>query len=328
MLALLAQAAITMAAWGGTGEVPLYTISDGHSAVDVTPQGARVVAWRVADRTGHLDNVLVGPASPQALTGLMNVAGATIGRYANRIAGGHLTIDGDTYALSINNRGNTLHGGEKGFHTQFWHTEKLRDGVRFTRLSPEGEMGFPGALTVSVTYRLIHTHAGEELSIAYRATTTRATVVNLTNHAFFNLSGGNSITGTAAWIAADTYAPTNASGIPTGQIAPVTGQPWDFTQARNFDAAKGIDAALVLNPRRQTPAAIFTDTASGRRMSVFTSEPAAQLFTAPTTGPGGAFCFETQHLPDAPNQSAFAPTLLRPGQVFHAQTRYVIGLAP
>ncbi|MDX6362254.1 MAG: aldose 1-epimerase [Streptomyces sp.] len=256
--------------------------------------------------------------------------GALVGRYANRIGGGRFPLDGRTYHLAQNNGANSLHGGERGFDKRVWDAEPVEHGVRLTRVSPHGEEGFPGRLRVTATYTL---DAGGALRIAYEAVTDAPTVVNLTNHTYWNLGGSGNAGGHELRIAAARLTPVDAEQIPTGAFDAVAGTRFDFRTARkvgagydhNFVLDKGVTASPV-------EVAELSDPASGRVLSVATTEPGLQLYTADhldETGPfapGDGIALETQHFPDSPNRPEFPSTELRPGAVYRSQTVYALSV--
>ena len=359
--AALAAVSITSAPWGqaGSATVELYTLKSGEFEVKVTNYGARIVSIRVPDRKGTLNNVIVGSDSLDGyMTQQKSVMGATVGRYANRIAKGTFSIKGTAYELSKNNGANTLHGGMVGFDKKVWEAKKVKNGVEMTLVSPDGDMGFPGNLTVHVSFLVGSRDGKPALSIVYSATSDKDTVVNFTNHAYFNLgeSADVPVLDDVAAIDADQYTPTDASGIPTGQLAPVEGTPLDFRAPRALRdklPARGYDTNFVLNtPGMEHRSAIVTDPKTGRTIETFTTQPGLQLYVpvfgarpggnaanaagAPSTGgnaparpaftPTQAFCLETQHFPDSPNHPEFPSTLLAAGQTFHSETTYVFGL--
>ena len=275
-----------------------------------------------------------------------------VGRYANRIAGGRFSLDGQTYRLPVNEGPNTLHGGPRNFGKRLWRTEQSdATSLTLTRLSPDGEEGFPGALAVRVRYSLPEDGV---LRIDYAATTDRPTVLNLTNHSYFNLAGEGtgSVLDHVVDLAADAFTPTDATQIPTGELRPVDGTPFDFRIPRRLQEriregdpqlaiAKGYDHTFVLRGPAGTlrPAATCTDPWSGRRLDVWTSQPALQLYSGNNLdgtliGPSGRLyrsgdgvCFETQAFPDAPNQPAFPSAVLRPGEAFAATTEFRFSVA-
>ncbi|MFD5077683.1 aldose epimerase family protein [Streptomyces sp. NPDC058371] len=252
--------------------------------------------------------------------------GALVGRYANRIGGGRFPLDGRTYHLAQNNGPNSLHGGERGFDKRVWDAEPVGHGVRLTRVSPHGEEGFPGRLTVAATYTL---DASGALRIAYEAVTDAPTVVNLTNHTYWNLSGSGNAGGHELRIAAARLTPVDAEQIPTGVFDDVAGTRFDFRAARKvgagYDHNFALDKGLTASP---VEVAELSDPASGRVLSVATTEPGLQLYTADHldgTGPfapGDGIALETQHFPDSPNRPEFPSTRLRPGGVYRSETVY------
>jgi aldose 1-epimerase len=275
--------------------------------------------------------------------------GAVVGRYGNRIALGKFTLDGKTYQIPINNGANALHGGPVGFDQYVWQAQELPDGVEFTHVSPDGDMGFPGTMTATVRYTL----KGDTLRIDYSAKSDKDTVVNLTNHSYFNLHGdekGN-ILDLKIEINADRYTPVDAGLIPTGELAPVAGTPFDFRKPEVIGAridadneqlklAGGYDHNFVLNGKLGTLhlAAIVTDPVSGRKLTVETTEPGVQFYTGnfldgTFTGRHGVkyekhagFCLETQHFPDSPNHPDFPTTELKPGETMHSTTTFTFGV--
>ncbi len=332
-------------------QVDVFTLTNKNGiAARISAYGAALVSLKVPDRTGKLDNVVLGFDNAQAYEQSGSVAGATIGRYANRIAGGSFVLDGKTYSLAKNNGPNTLHGGIKGFHKQLWTAEPLAgdDSVTLRYVSADGEEGFPGALTVRVTYRL---RADNALSIRYEATTTKPTVINFTNHSYFNLSGNpeTPITGQILTIHADRFTPVNATRIPTGALKPVAGTPFDFRSASVIGShlaaadeqmimAKGYDHNFALNKPvagSLTSAAVLTDPASGRVLEVQTQEPGVQLYTGNIMDPAAAdpkrrfaVCLETQHFPDSPHHADFPSTVLRPGETYDSETVLLFRTVP
>jgi aldose 1-epimerase len=251
--------------------------------------------------------------------------GALVGRYANRIAGGRFPLDGVIYSLAQNNAPNSLHGGEHGFDKRVWDVEPVEHGLRLGRVSAHGEEGFPGRLDVSVTYTLDESGA---LRIAYEATTDAPTLVNLTNHSYFNLSGSGNAGGHELRLAASRFTPVDGDLIPTGALDDVTGTRFDFREPRkvgagydhNFVLDKGLTAAPV-------EIAELHDPASGRVLTVATTEPGIQLYTADHLSdgpfsPGDGIALETQHFPDSPNRPEFPSTELRPGEVYRSETVY------
>jgi len=356
---LLLLSAITMTATAQTkvssapfGKLPSgeavteYTLSNPQLTVKLITFGARVTSILAPDKTGKSGEVVLGYDSLDSyLADTKTYFGAIVGRYGNRIAKGTFTLDGKQYHLPINNAPNTLHGGTTGFDRANWTARELPGGVEFTLVSHDGDQGFPGTLTVHVTYTL----AGEALHIAYSATTDKDTVLNLTNHTYFNLSGSGDILHDSLTINAARYTPVDSGLIPTGQLAPVAGTPFDFQTphviGQRIDSANeqlklagGYDHNFVLNgPSGAIPhqAAKVTDPNSGRILTVRTTEPGVQFYAGnfldgSFRGHGGmlyarrtGFCLETQHFPDSPNHPSFPTTELKPGQTFHSNTTFL-----
>ena len=327
--------------------VTRHVLSRRDLRVSIIDFGAIVTAIEVPDRTGRTANVVLGL---DTLVGYETVSpsfGAVVGRYANRIGGGRFSLDGHSYRLPVNEGPNTLHGGPRNFGKQLWRVAHV-DGTSLTlaRRSPDGEEGFPGTLDVQVRYSL---PGDGVLRLDYAATTDRPTVLNLTNHSYFNLAGegAGSVLGHVVQLAADAYTPTDATQIPTGEIRPVDGSPFDFRTPHRLEArirdgdrqlaiAKGYDHTFVLRGPVGTlrPAATCIDPDGGRRLDVSTTQAALQLYTGNTLdgtliGPSGRIyrsgdgvCFETQGFPDAPNRPNFPSAVLRPGETFAASTEF------
>jgi len=322
-----------------------YTLTNSSGMqVKVINFGGKITDIVTPDKNGKMGSVVLGFDSVKSYTDLTSPSvGATIGRVGNRISNKKFTLDGQEYNLTAD-----IHGGLKGFNKRFWNIEELpgkKDvALRMTYLSKDGEEGYPGNLHVTVTYVLTNEN---ELKINYTSTTDKATPVMLTNHSYFNLSGGKEakILNTEVTIFADRYLEANQEIIPTGNILNVKGTPFDFTTPQPIGkrigdsneqlvSAKGYDLTYVL--RNQTGrlelAANAYDPSSGRVMQVYTTEPGVIFYTGnnlseKVTGRGGrmfvknaGFCFETQHYPDSPNQPKFPNTILRPGQTFNSQT--------
>jgi len=348
-LTAVAQGEVKMSTFGHTKEgvaVPIYTLKSAQIEVRVMAYGAKLVSVRTPDRAGKMADVVLGY---DTLEGYLNDTkthfGSIVGRYGNRIALGKFSIDGKTYQIPINNGANALHGGPMGFDRFVWDAHEVPNGVEFTHVSPDGDMGFPGTLTAKVKYTL----AGHTLRIDYSATSDKATVVNLTNHAYFNLRGDDqgTILGEQLELNADQFTPVDAGLIPTGVLAPVAGTPFDFRKATVVGArieadheqiklGGGYDHNFVVNGEagKLRVAATMTDPESGRRMTVETTEPGVQFYTGnfldgSFTGRHGVkyekhtgFCLETQHFPDSPNQPSFPSTLVRPGVTRHSTTTF------
>ena len=325
-----------------------YTLTSGVLRVRIITYGGIVQRLDAPDRHGHQTNVVLGFPDLAGYVDKNNPGpyfGALIGRYGNRIAKGTFTLDGKTYHLPINNDPNSLHGGTKGFDTKVWTATPGRTGsgvsLRLDYTSPDGEMGYPGTLKTSATYTL----SGSSLRIDYRATTDRPTVVNLTNHSYWNLAGEGSgdIYRNRLQLNASHYTPVDSTLIPTGQIAPVAGTPMDFRQptpvgARirdNFQQlayGQGYDHNWVLDGSGFRLAARVSEPDSGRVLSISTDQPGIQFYSGnfldgTLYGTGGhqyrqgdGLALETQHFPDSPNQSTFPSTVLRPGQTYQTAT--------
>ena len=311
--------------------------------------GGIITSIRVPDRQGRLSNVALGFDNLAQYAGAHPYFGAITGRYANRIARARFTLDGVEYALAQNDGENSLHGGDVGFDKRVWQARQLDDGVELSYHSPAGEEGYPGALDVSVRYRLDDDGA---LRIDYAATTDAPTVLNLTNHSYFNLrgEGEGTIYDHILTLNADCYTPTDALLIPTGEIAPVAGTPFDFRQPKVIGAgqrsshaqivgARGYDHNFVLRREGLASnelgfAARLYEPSSGRVMEVWTTEPGIQFYAGnmldvSLVGSSGrlyrqsdGLALETQHFPDSPNQPQFPSTALRPGERFQSTTVY------
>ena len=304
-----------------------WTLERAGVRVRVLSYGGIVQSLEVPDRDGRAANVVLGFAGLDGyLTHPGPYLGALIGRYANRIAGGRFPLDGLTYALAPNNAPNSLHGGEQGFDKRVWEVAPVEHGVRLSRVSPHGEEGFPGRLEVAATYTL---EADGALRIAYEAVTDAPTVVNLTNHSYFNLAGPGSgnAGGHELRLAACRFTPVDADLIPAGSLDEVAGTRFDFRQARKVGA--GYDHNFVLDKgvtERAEQVAELYDPSTGRVLTVATTEPGLQLYTADHLSepfaPGDGIALETQHFPDSPNRPEFPSTVLRPGEVFRSETVY------
>lgn len=329
--------------------VSLYTLTNknGMEARIIT-LGGIVVSLKTPDRAGKLADVVSGYDS---IAGYLDPKtpyfGAIIGRYGNRIGGAQFSLNGHTYKLPKNDNGNSLHGGDKGFDKRVWTAKEAGpNALELTYVSKDGEEGYPGTLTSVVRYTLTDAN---ELKIDYTATTDKDTVVNLTNHSYFNLAGAGSgdILQHQVMLNASRFLPVDKGLIPTGELRPVAGTPFDFTKSTAVGAridgkdeqlvlGKGYDHCWVLNKSGAglSLAAEVTESTSGRVMQVYTTEPAIQFYTGnfldgSLTGKGGkaykhryALCLETQHYPDSPNKPAFPSTTLKPGQKYQTTTVY------
>jgi aldose 1-epimerase len=329
--------------------VTLYTLKNKNGmSVSIMDYGAAIVKIMAPDRNGKFDDVVLGFDKFTPYLHVTTYFGATIGRYANRIAGGQFELGGVHYVIPHNGP-NSLHGGLRGFDKRMWKIEPLESdipAIRFSRLSPDGEEGFPGNLYTSVTFSL---NNDNELRIAYEATTDKPTIVNFTNHSYFNLSGHGPVVNDLLTIHADAYTPTDATHIPSGEIKPVAGTPFDFTNPTPIglhlneagNTPTGFDNNFVLNKSifsNWAVAAEVDDPASGRTLTVSTDQPGIQLYTAnhldgSIIGAGGivyrqhdAFALETQHFPDSPNHDNFPSTILNPGDTFKTSTVYAFGI--
>src|SRR5580698_6055469 len=325
--------------------VDIYSLSDGKIEAGIITYGGIVVSLRAPDRNGKLDDIVLGCDSVEKYVAQTAHFGGIIGRYANRIAHGSFQLDGQTYSIPKNNGDNALHGGIRGFDKVVWTGKQIKDGIELTYLSKDGEEGFPGTLTTTVRYTL----NGGALRIEYSASTDKDTVLNLTNHSYFNLKGqGNGdILGHVLKIDASRFTPVDATLIPTGELKSVEGTPFDFRTphaiGERIDASDeqlrfglGYDENFVLDhPQGQlAEAAEVYEPTSGRILRVLTTQPAVQFYTGnhldgSITGKDGrvykprfAFCLETEHYPDSPNHPSFPSTELKPGQKFHSVTVY------
>lgn len=333
--------------------VELITLTNAHGVeLRAMTYGAIIVSLKVPDRAGQLGDVVLGYDSLAGYVKSSPYFGAVVGRYGNRIAKGKFTLDGADYTLAVNNGPNALHGGLTGFDKVVWGADTMRTvggvGIRFRYVSKDGEEGYPGTLTTAVTYTLTDAN---EVHIAYEATTDKATPLNLTQHAYFNLGGKGDILAHVLTLNADRYTPVDSTLIPTGELASVAGTPFDFTTPRvigeriNGDHQQvkfggGYDHNFVLTRADTglTLAAVLKEPTSGRVLEVRTTEPGVQFYSGnfldgTLTGKGGVvyahrtgLCLETQHFPDSPNQAAFPNTILRPGQTFRSLTVWRFGV--
>ncbi|WP_338908266.1 aldose epimerase family protein [Streptomyces nigra] len=308
-------------------EVHRWTLERAGVRVRVLSYGGIVQSLEVPDRDGRTADVVLGFADLDGyVTHPGPYLGALIGRYANRIAGGRFPLDGVTYALDPNTPPNSLHGGARGFDKRVWDVAPVEHGLRLTRVSRHGEEGFPGRLEVTATYTL---EDGGALRFVYEAVTDAPTVVNLTNHSYFNLAGAGSgdAGGHELRLDASRFTPVDADLIPTGVLEDVTGTRFDFRQARKvgsgYDHNFALDKGVTKDARE---VAELYDPSSGRVLTVSTTEPGLQLYTADQIeepfSPGDGVALETQHFPDSPNRPDFPSTVLRPGEVYRSETVY------
>jgi aldose 1-epimerase len=333
--------------------VDLYVLTNKSGAeVSITNYGGAVVSIKVLDRNGKMADVVLGYDTAEGYVNDKSHFGGIIGRYGNRIAHAQYVLDGKTYTLAKNNGENSLHGGVKGFDKAQWKAKILSvNGAQSLKLSyrsKDGEEGFPGNLKVTVIYTWTDANA---LQIEYSATTDKKTVVNLTNHSYFNLAGQGSgdILGHVLMIQADKFTPVDAALIPTGELRDVAGTPFDFRKPTAIGAridqddeqlklGSGYDHNFVIRPVGELgpsfSAARVVEPSTGRVLEVWTTEPGIQFYTgnfldSKVTGKGGAtypkrsaFCLETQHYPDSPNKPAFPAVVLGPGALYHTITKY------
>ncbi len=333
-------------------QVSLFTLTNNRGmTVEITNYGGIVVSIIVPDRFGKAGDVVVGYDNLKDFLANAPYFGALCGRFANRIAVGQFKLGGKTYKLALNNGTNALHGGLKGFDKVVWDAKEFSSpdgvGVELTYLSKDGEEGYPGNLTITVVYTLTDSN---ELALDYWATTDKDTVLNPTNHTYFNLAGAgdSDILGHEVTLNASKFVPVNANLIPTGKLAEVKGTPLDFTSPHTIGErigkddeqlkfAGGYDHCWVLDKKSETElclAASVYEPTTGRTMEVLTTEPGIQLYTGNfldghNIGKGGkayqkrsAFCLETEHFPDSPNWPQFPSTVLEPGQTFRSRTIY------
>ncbi len=358
------QPSVTRAPFGTLADgraVEAFTLTNAHGVtVRAITYGGIITNLRTPDRAGHFDDIVLGHDS---LGGYVNPAtspyfGAIVGRYANRLAKGRFTLDGKTYQLAVNNGPNSLHGGLKGFDKQVWTGQPFRHGdsvgVAFSRVSPDGEENYPGALTTRVTYTLTPNNA---LVVDYEARTTKDTPINLSQHTYWNLAGAGSptINDHLLTLDASRFTPVDTTLIPTGQLAPVAGTPFDFRRATAIGArlgqqqtsqqlrfGGGYDHNWVLDRHGRTGlvhAARVVDPSTGRTLDVATTEPGIQFYggnflDGTIRGKGGkvyahrsALALETQHFPDSPNQPNFPSTILHPDSTMRSRTVFTFGVA-
>lgn len=325
------------------GEIAIYTLTNAAGAsVKLSALGAGILSVVVPDREGNMADVALGYADAAQYISDGPCMGKIPGRYANRIAGGKFTLDGVEYQLEINNGPNALHGGSEGFYNKIWDSEVTARGVVFTLVSPDDDAGYPGTLTVRAEY----TWSDDcELRLCISATTDRKTVINLTNHTYFNLRGeaSGSVLGEQLQLNCSEYLVTDENLTPTGEMAPVAGTPMDFTKAKSLGEdirkpfaalafGKGYDNCYVIDGYKKGEmalAAVLTDEVSGRRLEVLTTQPAVQIYTGnwlngcPATKSGNRTYFdydgvaiECQGMPDAPNHANFPSQVLDKGEQY------------
>jgi aldose 1-epimerase len=328
--------------------VEIFTLSDGPYEARITNYGGVVVSLKAPDRNGKSADVVLGFDDLNGYVANFNgpstaFFGAIIGRYGNRIGHGSFTLDGKKYSLPLNNGENTLHGGPHGFNNVVWKAKPITNGVELTYLSKDGEAGYPGNLSAVVRYTLVK----GDLRIEYSATTDKDTVVNLTNHSYFNLAGRGDILSHQLTLHASRFTPVDAGLIPMGELKSVAGTPFDFRKATAIGArinaddeqlhrGRGYDHNWVLDSGggKLTEAAELYDAGSGRVLKVLTDQPGIQFYSGnfldgSIKGKGGkpdelhaALCLETQHFPDSPNHSDFPTTELKAGARYHTVTVY------
>jgi aldose 1-epimerase len=335
--------------------VDLFTLTNAHGVeVRAMTYGAIITVLRTPDRTGHLEDVVLGFDSLPGYLGNSPYFGAIVGRYANRIARGQFTLDGATYRLALNNGPNSLHGGRRGFDKVLWMGESFQAGdtvgLRLRYTSADGEEGYPGTLAVRVTYMLT---PNDQLIVDYAATTDKATPLNLSQHSYWNLhgEGRGDILGHVLELDASHFTPVDSTLIPTGEIAPVAGTPFDFRTPTAIGAriaepneqlryGGGYDHNWVLDRQGDglAHAARVVDPTTGRTLDITTTEPGIQFYSGnfldgtihgkggQVYGHRGALALETQHFPDSPNHPQFPSTVLRPGQTYRSRTVFSFGV--
>jgi aldose 1-epimerase len=343
-----AKTQITKKSFGRLGDgtqVEIYTLANSKIEATITTYGGIVVSLRVPDRKGNMDDVVLGYDSLSQYASNGPYFGAIIGRYANRIAHGSFVLEGKTYSVPKNDGDNSLHGGTRGFDKVVWKTKPIKDGIELSYVSRDGEQGYPGTLTATARYTL----NDNELRVEYSATAEKPTVVNLTNHSYFNLAGqGNgTILQHQLKINASRFTPVDSALIPTGELRSVDGTDFDFRAStpigQRIDAnedqlhkGKGYDHNWVLDKTQEqlSEAAELYDPGSGRVLQVLTTEPGLQFYSGnfldgTIVGKHGrtyawrsGLCLETQHFPDSPNHPNFPSTELTPGQRYHSVTAF------
>ncbi|MEW5816832.1 MAG: aldose epimerase family protein [Spirochaetota bacterium] len=327
--------------------VDFFTISNSHKlSVSVMTYGAIMTSFKAPDRRGDVKEITLGFDTLEEYLAEHPFFGTTVGRFANRIAGARFALDGKEYVLFRNNGNNSLHGGKKGFDKVLWKGEvfegKANSGIRFAYVSPDGEEGYPGTLTVAVIYTLTESN---ELIIEYQAVTDKPTIVNLTNHAYWNLAGPErgTIYDHELLLYSDQYLAVNDEVMPTGELKSVKGTPFDFTRfksiGKDMAAVGGYDHCFVLRKSalKPAPAAEVYHPASGRHMAVYTTQPGIQFYTGNfldnIRGKGGirynkqcAFCLETEGFPDAVHHENFPACVLRPGEIYNHITKHTFSV--
>jgi aldose 1-epimerase len=335
-------------------DIEIYRLTNPHGIeTRIMTYGATIVSLKTPDREGHLGNIVLGFDNLASYLTGVPYFGATVGRYANRIANGRFVLDGKAYEVARNDGPNSLHGGVRGFDKRIWKAQPLTGAtaptLRLTYVSPAGEEGYPGELTVHVTYRLLDDDA---LAIEFDASATAPTPVNLANHAYFNLSADahTSVLGHILAIRASRFTPIDATLIPTGELRAVESTPFDFREGRSIGSrieaadeqlrlAHGYDHNWVLDKPAigtLTVAAVLSDPSSGRTLEVRTTQPGLQFYSGNflngRPAPGGTvfahrtgLCLETQHFPDSPNHPSFPTTILHPGERYSERTVLVFG---
>lgn len=349
--ALATPMAIEKKPFGNTADGKAVTLfrltNDAGNVVELIDYGAIVVSIQVPDKNGKKTNVTAGFSNIDGYLQRHPYFGATVGRFCNRIAKGKFTLEGKTYSLATNNGPNHLHGGEIGFDKRMWQVAEVKSdtsvGLKFTYVSPDGEEGYPGTLTTVAEYRWDNNNC---LTLDLSATTDKSTVLNLTNHAYFNLGGVGSgtIHNHELVLSCDQYLPVDENMIPTGSTADVKGTALDFTTPHKIGerigqltSTNGYDHCFVVRGAagQMRAAAKVVDPASGRTMEIKTTQPGVQLYTGNFLDGGAgnagyktheAFCLETQHYPDAPNQPSFPTTVLKPNEKFHQVTTFTFGV--
>ncbi|MDR1733684.1 MAG: galactose mutarotase [Oscillospiraceae bacterium] len=316
-------------------------LDNGILQAEILLYGAALNALRVKDKDGNPADVVLGFDSLGDRKAYSAYQGETVGRYANRIAGGTFSLNGKTYTVTKNENGKTcLHGGGEFSHTEWAVKTQGEDFLTLTYTSPDGVEGFPGQVTAETTYVL----DGNALQISFTAVSDADTIVNMCNHAYFNLAGGGDVLGHILQLKAYAYLPIDADSIPTGEVRPLEGTAFDFREAKAIGAdiraddpqligAKGYDHCYCLEPQTLTPVANVYEPISGRRMEVFTDQPGIQLYTGnflDSPGKNGAvytahsgFCLETQTWPDSPNRADFPSPLLKAGEEYYHTVRFV-----